>query len=46
MRKQGRKTGGSIDKKLLKLNEETRRKIDYLFVKVEIIYRRWKTFKT
>ena len=45
MKKQGGKTGDSIDKKPLKLNEETRKKIDHLFVKVEIVCKRWKTSK-
>ena len=32
MKEQGKKTRGSIDKKLPKFNEETRRKINYLYV--------------
>ena len=39
MRKQGKKIKNSIYKKLLKLNKKTRKKIDHLFVGVEIIYR-------
>ena len=39
------KTEDSINKKLLKLNKKIRRKTDHLFVRVEIICKKWKTSK-
>ncbi len=37
MRKRGEKIGNSIDEKPPKLNKETRRKTNHLFVEVEIV---------
>ena len=41
MRKQKKKLKKLIDKKLLKLDENIKKKTDYL-----LSYKRWKTFKT
>ncbi len=46
MKKWGEKTGGLIDEKSPKLDEETRRKTDHLFAEGEIVCRGWKTFET
>ena len=35
MRKQGRKTGDSINEKLPKLDEKTRRKTDHLYIALQ-----------
>ncbi len=46
MRKYGEKTEGSINEKSPKLNEETRKKTDHLFVRVEIVCKGWKSSET
>ena len=46
MKKQGEKTKDLINEKFPKLNEKTRRKIDYLFIEAEIVCKEWKTSKT
>ena len=42
MKKQGERTGGSIDEKPPKLDEKTREKTDHLL----LLCKRWKTSKT